>query len=218
MYSTLAEFKTYIWVSDNTQDAELTFYLNSAYELLNKLLGVDTFSEWVSTENVQFITEDKYLGNINIYLRNRPVLEIQEINWEEYDWEYIVQNERKVVFKDLDIKNFDWQTCPKGYSMGATGLLLSTLDMIKLPIMLLNNGVYNGKRILSKEWMKLLEDNEYENYNFNNSGWYLKGGMRNQMIMYNKEFDCAIAWHSLGLGYGEMRKFVVDNITSKLEY
>ncbi len=122
------------------------------------------------------------------------------------------------LFKNLDIKDFDWKTCPMGYSMGATGLLLSTLDMIKLPIMLLNDGVYNGKRILSKEWMKLLEDNEYENYNYLNSGWYLKGGMRNQMIMYNKEFDCAIAWHSLGLGYAEMRKFVVDNITSKLEY
>ena len=103
MYSTLAEFKTYIWVSDNTQDAELTFYLNSAYELLNKLLGVDTFSEWVSTENVQFITESNYWRNISIYLRNRPVLEIQEINWEEYDWEYVVLNERKVVFKDREI-------------------------------------------------------------------------------------------------------------------
>ena len=42
--------------------------------------------------------------------------------------------------------------------------------------------------------------------------------MRNQMIMYNKELDCAIAWHSYGLGYAEMRRFVIDNIKTPLEY
>ena len=100
MYSTLAEFKEYLWIADSSQDSELTMYLNSAYELLNKLLWVDSFIEWVKVENVQLITESNCWENYNIYLKNKPVQEIQEINWEYFDWDYLVTYWRKVTFAD----------------------------------------------------------------------------------------------------------------------
>jgi len=107
MYSSLAEFKTYLWISWTEQDAELTMYLNSANELLNKLLNVDTFSEWTIEEQVKIITENRYWNNVNLYLKNRPVQQIQEIDWVEYQWvagtDYLVVYDRKVIFKDRTI-------------------------------------------------------------------------------------------------------------------
>lgn len=106
MYSTLDGFKTYIWVHDNSMDAELNFYLESAYELLNKLLGVDTFIERISTEKTSYIIEDKNILKYSLYLKNKPVFEIISINDKPYNWKYIVLNSRKVIFKDINILSY----------------------------------------------------------------------------------------------------------------
>ena len=49
-----------------------------------------------------------------------------------------------------------------GYPIGATGLYITTEDMLKLGILYLNNGVYLGKRYVSEEWVRLVISREYE--------------------------------------------------------
>lgn len=48
----------------------------------------------------------------------------------------------------------DWETNGEGYNVGGWGIRVKTEDMAKLGLLYLNNGVYNGKRILSEKWVK----------------------------------------------------------------
>jgi CubicO group peptidase (beta-lactamase class C family) len=58
------------------------------------------------------------------------------------------------LFKDLNIENVDWETDGNGINVGGWGIRVKTEDMAKLGLLYLNKGVYNGKRILSENWVK----------------------------------------------------------------
>lgn len=60
-----------------------------------------------------------------------------------------------LLFKRIDINNFQWKNYGK-YCAGATGLKLSIEDLHKIGIILTNNGCYNGKRIVSEDWVNLM--------------------------------------------------------------
>jgi len=97
--------------------------------------------------------------------------------------------------KTMNFKEFSWSVCPEGYSMGATGLYLRTEDVVKLGILYLNGGDWNGTRVISEEWVKLVLENGYE-FKDKGNGWYGKGGMRGQMLTFNVNTGIAVAWHS----------------------
>lgn len=58
------------------------------------------------------------------------------------------------IFKHLDITNFYWEECPKGHTKGGWGLYLCCEDMLKIGNLYLQQGMYNDKQIVSKEWIK----------------------------------------------------------------
>lgn len=60
---------------------------------------------------------------------------------------------RRNLFDRLDIFNYAWETCPCGEAMGATGLYMTTQDVARVGIMCLDGGMYNGKRIVSSEYL-----------------------------------------------------------------
>lgn len=102
---------------------------------------------------------------------------------------------RPTLMETMQYKEMAWSTCPQGYSMGATGLYLRTEDMVKLGILYLNGGEWHGTRIISREWVNMVLENGYEFGNIG-QGWYGKGGMRGQMLMFNPERGLAVACHS----------------------
>ena len=102
---------------------------------------------------------------------------------------------RPILMDLMKFKEYSWSVCPKGYSIGATGLYLRTEDMVKLGILYLNKGMWKGTRVLSEEWVDLVISNEYEFSSLGN-GWYGKGGMRGQLLMFNIEKGKAVACHS----------------------
>ena len=102
---------------------------------------------------------------------------------------------RPVLMNKLKFKEFAWSKCPYGYSIGATGLYIRTEDMIKLGILYLNKGMWKNERIISQEWIDMVLLNQYEFTHIKN-GWYAKGGMRGQLLMFNLEKEKAIACHS----------------------
>lgn len=57
------------------------------------------------------------------------------------------------LFKQLDIPKPQWETCPLGMTAGGMGLSLSTESIAKVGVMLLNKGIYQGKRILSESYV-----------------------------------------------------------------
>jgi len=61
----------------------------------------------------------------------------------------------KYLFEPLGITSFDWWLkFPSGGEIqGAGGLKLTPRDMVKIGSMMLNKGMWNGKRIVSEEWV-----------------------------------------------------------------
>lgn len=58
------------------------------------------------------------------------------------------------IFKPLGIRGIDWDLNPQGITMGMIGLRLRTEDLAKFGQLLLNDGVWNGKQLIPKEWVK----------------------------------------------------------------
>ena len=58
------------------------------------------------------------------------------------------------IFKPLGIRGIDWDLNPQGISMGMIGLRLRTEDLAKFGQLLSNGGVWNGKQLIPKEWIK----------------------------------------------------------------
>lgn len=59
------------------------------------------------------------------------------------------------IFSKLGIVYPVWETDPKGTPFGGSGLYLDVLDMMKLGILYLNKGKWNGERIVSEKWVEL---------------------------------------------------------------
>jgi len=58
------------------------------------------------------------------------------------------------IFQPLAIRGIDWDLNPQGINLGMIGLRLRTEDMAKFGQLLMQNGVWNGKQLLPKEWIK----------------------------------------------------------------
>ncbi len=58
------------------------------------------------------------------------------------------------LFDPLGIENPVWDRCPLGYSLGGTGLRLRTGQSLPFGQMLLQGGEWEGRRIVSAEWVR----------------------------------------------------------------
>ncbi len=54
----------------------------------------------------------------------------------------------------LGISGIDWETNYKGINTGGWGIRVKTEDMAKLGLLYLNQGQFNGRQILSADWVK----------------------------------------------------------------
>jgi hypothetical protein len=79
------------------------------------------------------------LSNIVARVSGKPLLELV----------------RERIFEPLKITNYYWEKSPEGIEKGGWGLYLSCQSFAKIGLMMLSGGVYDGKRILSEEWVKL---------------------------------------------------------------
>ena len=58
------------------------------------------------------------------------------------------------LFEPLHIKDATWDENPEGINFGGWGLTIKTEDMAKLGQLFLNEGKWNGKQLVSGEWLK----------------------------------------------------------------
>lgn len=61
------------------------------------------------------------------------------------------------VFEKLEIPNPQWHTCSLGHTLCSSGLYLKTEEYARLGITLLQNGMYKGREVVSKDFVKLME-------------------------------------------------------------
>ena len=58
------------------------------------------------------------------------------------------------LFAPLGITNYFWERSPEGIEKGGWGLHLSAESFAKIGMMMMHGGVYEGKRILSEQWVR----------------------------------------------------------------
>ncbi|MBQ8551823.1 MAG: serine hydrolase [Clostridia bacterium] len=61
---------------------------------------------------------------------------------------------RPRLFNPLGIEGVIWDESPEGINFGGWGIHVSAEDILKLGVLYLNKGVWNGKRILSEAWVE----------------------------------------------------------------
>lgn len=139
------------------------------------------------------------------YILSRIVAKISGKPLLQFCWENI--------FLPLGFKEAAWSCCPKGHSIGATGLYIRCEDMIKLGAVYLNNGQYRGIRIVSEKWVKTVLERSYE-FAYNGiDDSYNKGGMNGQELLVIPSQNRVVAWQ----GY-ETRKNPPDLTKYAAEY
>lgn len=137
------------------------------------------------------------------YLLSRVVDHIAGEKLDSFLW--------KRVLRHMNFQEIAWSRCPREYPIGATGLYLSSHDMVKLGALYLNGGVYNGQQLISSAWVRLAEERGYELHAA--AGDIIgKGGMYGQFLGYSPAKGAAFAWHAFD--EGKTRKTVAEYLTN----
>ncbi|MDA3931949.1 MAG: serine hydrolase [Tenericutes bacterium] len=114
----------------------------------------------------------------------------------------------KHVYSVIGLEGVEWPEF-SGYSLGCTGLKLSVKDMARFGILLLNDGLWADKQIVSKDYLdeatKKQVDTSKDKFKINRYGYgyqfwinefgdYKAAGLYNQLIIINKKdkivFSC----------------------------
>lgn len=113
------------------------------------------------------------------------------------------------IFKKINIKEFEWSNYGK-YCPASTGLYLKHSNFHKIGQLLLNNGKYNGKQIISENWIKEMSSMQLETpsaykpervlpkigigyYTFiSRDGYLFRDGTNGQYIIINNEKNLLI--------------------------
>lgn len=109
----------------------------------------------------------------------------------------------KYLFEQMGIEVGGWDRDPQGNYMGGNNLALKPGDMMKLGQMVLNGGTWQGKRIVSKEWLA----DSFKTYTRSNFNPYDYGYM-----WWNRKvagYDTYFAW-----GYGGQYIFIIPELDS----
>jgi CubicO group peptidase (beta-lactamase class C family) len=100
---------------------------------------------------------------------------------------------KKEFFEPLGIKDYYWQLDRAGNAHGQSGLGLRAIDLAKIGQMMLDEGVWRGKQILSREWVrKSVEPSQQLDPTCGLLWWLLYGPVRyavdDSAIKYFKDF------------------------------
>ncbi len=76
------------------------------------------------------------------------------------------------LFMPLHIEKPTWQVCAKGRNIGAFGLSLKTEDIAKFGQLLLQNGQFEGKTVISATWLQEATKLQVHNGDDPNNDWH----------------------------------------------
>jgi hypothetical protein len=115
---------------------------------------------------------------------------------------------RPRLFEPLGIQNIYWEACPKGIEKGGWGLYILPEDAAKIGMLFLRGGVWNGKRIISEEWIKTSTQNimktsaEYGDFDY---GYHLWVGKNHFSFLFNGMYGQNV------LGFFDSDVLIVSN-------
>ena len=104
------------------------------------------------------------------------------------------------ILDKLGINNYIWKNDLSGLPIGDSGVSMTSRDMLKLGILVMNKGKWNGKQLLSADYLakatssitKPVEDWQPKNFSYGYL-WY-----QTNLIIKDKSYDIKIAWGAGG--------------------
>ena len=125
----------------------------------------------------------------------------------------------RYLFEPMDIQAGGWDRDPQGFYMGGNNMALSPGALLKIGTMVMNVGTYNGKEIVSKEWIlesvQVYTRSRYNPYNYGYMWWrkpvgeyqlFFAWGNGGQYILMFPELDTVVSVTSdLGRSNGSRR-------------
>ncbi len=99
------------------------------------------------------------------------------------------------VFDPLGFRQWAMAKCPQGHPIAGGGFFARSDDAAKLGYTYACKGVYEGKRIVSKEWIGAAMTQDFACTRFRDTDIYLKTGARGQCVAFSRERPSAAAWH-----------------------
>lgn len=140
------------------------------------------------------------------------------------------------IFRDIGITGATWDTCPKGVSIGGSGLHIKPRDMMRMGILILSHGRWNNKQIIPRSYILAAQTKKIDNRNPNDPkqdpnwaagycyqmwrccfGAFRADGMGGQYIVMLPQYDMvAVFTSALGsdIGYplNLIEKYLLPNI------
>lgn len=111
----------------------------------------------------------------------------------------------KKLFEPLGINNYYWKKSPIGEIDTEGGLYLSIYDVAKIGYLFLNDGIWEGKQVISKEWVKkstspLIDINTISygyqwwvlQKNYNKTAIFAGMGYGDQFLMVAPQYDLVL--------------------------
>jgi CubicO group peptidase (beta-lactamase class C family) len=132
------------------------------------------------------------------------------------------------LFKPLGIKEFYWPSDPQGYTRGWGDLCLYPEDMAKIGFLFLHQGKWEGKQIISSQWVneatrkQLPTGQEREGYGY---GWWISSpypdeeipfyralGRNQQLIIVYPSINALLITTGGGFDFDEIAPYIVASI------
>lgn len=167
--------------------------------------GTDDFLRLVLSQELKYKPGEEYVyTDAAFYLASRIVT---EKCGERLD-DFMIRE----LLAPMKFAEYAFAKCPQGYPIGATGLYISSEDMAKLGRLLVDGGVYEGRRLVSQRFVDKAFERNFELYPVGDSGdAFGKGGMNGQFLYMNRKTKRVVALHSFNADVGKILNYVVEN-------
>lgn len=126
----------------------------TAKEIKEKNLDINNILKYVLNVDIPYQVGTKFVYNnvepfiLSVFFQEKFKIKLSD---------FINEN----IFKKIDIKKYQWDDYGK-YCPGCTGLFLKHSDFHKIGKLLLNEGVYNGIQVVSKNWINMMCSLKFE--------------------------------------------------------
>ena len=121
-----------------------------------------------------------HYNSLNTYILSRIVCKLSNKSLTQF------LNDR--LFEPMGISDFFWETCPEGYEKGGWGLYMRAEDLGKLGQLIQNNGNWNGRQLISHEFLQKATSAQAiapESCGDFNYGWQFWVGRTSNKVLMN---------------------------------
>jgi CubicO group peptidase (beta-lactamase class C family) len=127
------------------------------------------------------------------------------------------------LFEPLGIRDVIWSTDPQGYNRGSADLYLHPHDMAKIGYLWLNKGQWEGKQIISRDWVEdsvraQIDTGDDDDYGY---GWWVSTddpvsysaiGRGGQRIIVVPAWDLIVVTTGGGFNFDEIEPLLIPTI------